>query len=394
MGLYGPFTGNIPKEVSRISLSGFALLHVWDLEQESLRLRGNTMDPRQNVLAAMRRREPQWVPFIISLTPPMQELFEDKTGSSDPAEYFNFDLRSTGFRSPESSSDFRFYYPDGYPEGSYLDEWGILNVPGSMYHFTKMVNPLRNANHLDEIRSYPMPDYFNPSCYLNIQNDTAQYQADGYAVLGSLEMTIFEVSWYLRGMENLFHDMLFRPDLAATLMDRITQIRIFQAATLARCGVDILALGDDIAIQTGMLMSPKMWRQWLKPRIKQVIDAAKAIKPDILIWYHTDGDCRQVIAELIEVGVDILNPVQPECLDPINLKGMYGDRLSFAGTIGTQTTMPFGKPADVRGVVEHMINTVGRGGGLLLAPTHVLEPDVPWENVLAFVEAAKELGRY
>jgi uroporphyrinogen decarboxylase len=209
-----------------------------------------------------------------------------------------------------------------------------------------------------------------------------------------MEMTIFEVSWYLRGMEGLMADMMQNPQMAKALLDRITELRVFQARTFAKFGVDFLALGDDISMQTGMLMSPRMWRNWFKPRLAEVIREAKVVKPDLLVQYHTDGDCRAVIAELIEVGVDILNPVQPECMDPVALKNEYGDKLSFSGTIGTQTTMPHGTPGDVWVAVKHMAETVGKGGGLLLAPTHVLEPDVPWENVLAFVDACREFGKY
>ena len=97
---------------------------------------------------------------------------------------------------------------------------------------------------------------------------------------------------------------------------------------------------------------------------------------------------------MIEIGVTVLNPVQPECMDPVQLKTEYGDRLAFWGTIGTQTTMPFGTPEQVRAVVAERIETVGKGGGLLLAPTHVLEPEVPWRNVIAFVQAVEELGAY
>lgn len=137
-----------------------------------------------------------------------------------------------------------------------------------------------------------------------------------------------------------------------------------------------------------------MWREWFKPRLAAVIKAAKDTKPDLLVQYHTDGDCREVIPDLIEVGVDILNPIQPECMDPVELKMKYGDQLSFSGTIGTQSTMPHGTPEDVHQEVRRMIETVGVGGGLFLAPTHVLEPDVPWENVVAFIRAAKEFGGY
>jgi uroporphyrinogen decarboxylase len=126
----------------------------------------------------------------------------------------------------------------------------------------------------------------------------------------------------------------------------------------------------------------------------KIIQKAKEIKPDILIFYHGDGDLQVIIPDLIEIGVDVLNPIQPECMDAIALKKQYGDKLSFWGTIGTQTTMPFGKPTDVVSLVEQMIASVGKGGGLVLSPTHTIEPDVPWENIEAFVSAVKKYGVY
>jgi uroporphyrinogen decarboxylase len=352
------------------------------------------MNPRENVLAAMRRQNPERVPFGLSFTPPMYDLFVEKTGAHSPAEYWDFDARWTYFRSPSEKAEYKAYFPEGLPEGSWIDEWGIGNVPGSMFHFAKMIAPLGNAQSVDEILSYPLPDFTRLECWQPIESDVSEYRGRGYAVGAGLEMTIFEVSWYLRGMENLMSDMLQNPDMATALLDRITEIRIFQAQTVARIGVDVMALGDDISMQTGMLMSPRMWRKWFKPRLAAVIAAAREVKPDILVQYHTDGDCRAVIPELIEVGVDILNPIQPECMDPVEIKQQYGDRLSFSGTIGTQSTMPHGTPEEVRAAVKRMVATVGAGGGLFLAPTHVIEPDVPWENVLAFVDAAREYGVY
>lgn len=140
------------------------------------------------------------------------------------------------------------------------------------------------------------------------------------------------------------------------------------------------------------MMSPEMWREWLKPRWRSVVQGAKNINPDILAWYHSDGDIRPLIPDLIEIGFDILNPIQPECMDPAELKRQYGDRLAFWGCIGTQTTMPFGSPDDVREAVRWTIENVGHHGGLLVAPTHVLEPDVPWENVRALAEAVDQFG--
>ncbi len=128
--------------------------------------------------------------------------------------------------------------------------------------------------------------------------------------------------------------------------------------------------------------------------MRSIISVAKRINPEVIISYHSDGDIEKIIPELIEIGIEVLNPVQPECMNPAKLKNKYGDKLAFWGTIGTQTTMPFGTPQDVRGVVRERIETVGRGGGLLIAPSHVLEPGVSWENIFAFVEAVKDYGRY
>jgi uroporphyrinogen decarboxylase len=148
-------------------------------------------------------------------------------------------------------------------------------------------------------------------------------------------------------------------------------------------------LGDDVGTQRGLLMSARLWRKWLKPRLAQVIAAARAANPEVLIAYHTDGDVTPLVPEFIEIGVQVLNPIQPECLDPFALKAEYGNRLAFWGTLGTQSTLPFGAPDDVRRDIEQRIEIVGKGGGLLLAPTHMVEPEVPWENILAYVDTVK-----
>ena len=136
-------------------------------------------------------------------------------------------------------------------------------------------------------------------------------------------------------------------------------------------------------------MDKELWRKWLKPRLKRGIDSAKSINPDVLCYYHSDGDISDIIEDLIEIGVDILNPIQPECMDPVAVKERYGSRVNLWGTIGTQTTMPFGTPKEVRREVRRMIEDAGRDGGLVIAPTHVLEPEVPFENIEAYVEAVK-----
>jgi len=137
-------------------------------------------------------------------------------------------------------------------------------------------------------------------------------------------------------------------------------------------------------------MSPKMWREFIKPYHAEVYKAVKAINPDIKIWYHSDGNPIEVVEDLIEIGVDILNPLQPECVDIYEMKRRYGDVLVFDGLIGTQSTMPFGTPQDVKDAVRRVKDDFGQNGGLIISPTHVLEPEVPVDNIVAFVEACKE----
>ena len=152
----------------------------------------------------------------------------------------------------------------------------------------------------------------------------------------------------------------------------------------------VKAAQGDIATQTGMFMSLDMWRQFLKPRLKETIDAVKAIRPDIKVFYHSCGKVEPFIPELIEAGVDILHPVQPDCLDPADIKQKFGKDLIFFGTISVQKTMPFGTPDDVRAEVKSRIEKVGYDGGLILCPSHVLAPEVPWENIVAFFEAVDD----
>ncbi len=143
-------------------------------------------------------------------------------------------------------------------------------------------------------------------------------------------------------------------------------------------------------MQHTIMMSEELYRTWLLPRLKRIISAAKAIKPDILIIYHSCGFVEPMIPYLIEAGVDILNPIQPESMNFAEIKRKFGDKISFHGTIGTQTTMPFGTPEEVREAVFKNLRIAGENGGLLVAPTHMLEPEVPVENIVAYIEACRD----
>lgn len=352
------------------------------------------MSPRERVLTAMRRGRPDRVPKTLDLTPAKQAEFRSRTGQENHAEYFRLEPRHVSIMPTRNPRDFSDYL-SGEPRSSHHDEWGVGAISAGFHHFERMVHPLGKARSPRDIAAYPWPDVLADYRWRELPRLVRAWQDRGYPVSasppGACAGAVFETSWYLRGQEQLLIDFHDNADLAVAILDTVNNTMIEAARRLAQAGVDIMHLGDDVGSQRAMLMSPESWRRWLRPRLEALIGAAKRIKPDLLAFYHSDGYIEPIIPDLIEVGVDILNPVQPECMDPVKVKREYGDRLAFWGTIGTQTTMPFGSPEEVRRVVRERIETMGPEG-LLLAPTHVLEPDVPWENIVAFVEAVEEYG--
>jgi uroporphyrinogen-III decarboxylase len=179
--------------------------------------------------------------------------------------------------------------------------------------------------------------------------------------------------------------MVLDPDLAEHLLDIPYQYHLTAAKKLVAMGVDMIWAGDDVGSQHEMLISPKMWRRYLKPRMAQFIAELKGINPNVKVAYHSDGDISRILPELIEIGLDVLNPIQPASMDPAEVKRKYGGQLSFWGTIDEQHTLPFGSPADVNSEVVDRLKTVGQGGGLILAPTHHVQLDTPLENFWAMV---------
>ena len=353
---------------------------------------------RENALAVMNRDNPEWVVYHISYTPDLQRRVQENIKISDSVRHHSFPgvNVSAPYERKEDKRDFSKYYADmELPEGASIDNLGIAHISGSQYHFEKRIHPMRNFTDPKEVEEYPWlqePPY-DDAYHEALKKSAENIKARDLIVVGSVGH-IFESAWGLRGMENLFADFILNEDLAAVLLDAITGQRVRLARAAGIAGADMIHTGDDVGMQNRMLMSPDEWRKWIKPRYASVIAAAREHKPDIHVKYHSDGFIEPIIPDLIEIGVTILNPVQPECMDPVKLKKQYGDRLAFDGTIGIQTTMPFGTPDDVDREVKHMIETVGKGGGLIIAPTHVLEPEVPLDNIRMFFEAVDRYGHY
>jgi len=361
------------------------------------------MTPRENLIQLYHRRGYQQVPVGFILCDSLQEEFKRRyPAASSYQDHFNFPYRiivDPGFSwnfdnlnmLPEQAAiDWNRFYPEGFQHEVKFDGWGIAHEksPTSM-HMTRMHHPMKNFMTLDEMKAYPLPDYtkvdFSP-----LQKEMDEIHDKGLAVFIWQECTIWETAWYLRSMENLMMDMAMEDEKATWLLDQITEKACYRAEIFARQGADIIGLGDDIGMQDTIMMPMEMYQQWLKPRMKKVIEAAKSVNPDLFISYHSCGYVEPFINELIEVGVDVLNPVQPECMDFKEIHDKYGDRISFNGTIGTQKIMPFGTPEQVKAEVKRNLDIAGTKGGLFCCPTHLLEPEVPWENIEAYVAACNE----
>jgi len=312
-------------------------------------------------------------------------------GDADLAEHLGmFSPVEVGLQEPEGwkPPDFSVYYEDFQrPEDAFINALGVLEIPARFFHFTGHVSPLRNARRFEDLESFPYPSVEGWRAD-HMAAEAAAARARG-KVSACWIGHMYENAWQIRGYEQFLEDMILRPEWAEYILERLAQRNVQVARAAARAGVDLLRTGDDVANQRAMMFRPEQWRRLMKRRWARVYAAAREIKPDIQIWYHSDGNIEAIIGELIEIGVTILNPVQPECMDPVRIKRKWGKQVVLDGTIGTQSTMPFGSAAEVRRTVEERKRALGSDGALILSPTHVLEPEVPVENVRAFVEASR-----
>lgn len=357
------------------------------------------MKHRDRVSAALDHREPDRCPMQVSFTPEFAARLEA-----------DLKLKGQGLHNPHGGGNtyelertldedmlltsvgwVNGYYQAGYQDkSSYRDEWGVIwrtidyQTRFGVGKYTEPSgHPLQDDRAL-EAYSPPNPD--RPELYVDAERTLHEFK-DEYWIVGVTPTTIFECAWALRGYEQLLIDMATDAARAQCVLDIPFHYHKGVTQRLVRMGVDMIWLGDDVGGQTSMLMSPKMWRTYLKPRMAELIAALRLINPQIKVAYHTDGVIYPIIPDLIEIGIDVLNPIQPLAMDPVKLKKDYGDRLCFWGSMDIQHTLPFGTPEDVKDEVLQRLRTIGCGGGLLIGPTHNLQLDTPLENFWAMVNA-------
>lgn len=357
------------------------------------------MNARERVLAVVNRQIPDRIPKDLSwgLCPFLEEEFKRRTGCTDYWEYFDLDVRLLDFAPGRTRRDYSSYFRGRDKEpGFSVNEWGvgIGRSKQSGLHFEHLISPLKMGMTEKEALEFPLPDFLEPYRYEHFKDTVSAYHKRGLAVCGNLTQTIFEKAWAIRGFEETMMDMLTEPEVISILFDRIMELRIEQMKLMTDAGIDVLMLGDDVGMQTGMLIGAETWREFLKPRLARIIQEAKALRPELPVFYHSCGNPGEIIPELIEIGVTVLNPIQPECLDLQFMKDTYGTRLAFWGGVSAQTNLSFGTPQQVREEVKRCIEILGKDGGYFIGPNHMVEPEVPWENLEAFFDAVEQYGTY
>ena len=354
------------------------------------------MTKRERFLAFANFEPVDRVPRQASYVDELRETLKEYLGA-DPCVHFDMDGGGgAGLRPPDGFEfpDYSGYHPDREhgKDGFVIDGNGCGHLGHGFHHFTEYISPLRNAVTFREIEDYPI---VSNETWLDDQTRSEgerMHEAGNYAQVFVGHM--YENAWQVRGYEPFLMDLVTQPEWAESILDRFCANNRRQAEAAARAGYDCIHTGDDVANQNAMMFQPDLWRTVMKPRWASVIAAARAIKPDIHVWYHSDGNVADILDDLVEIGITILNPVQPECMDPVAIRRRFGKRLAFDGCVGTQTTFPFGTVQDMHRRINDLADSLeARNGGLALAPTHVLEPEVPPENVVAFFEACDGLGR-
>lgn len=373
------------------------------------------MTSRERVLMSLNHEEPDRVPidigstannFTAGLFMKLLSHYNVTTPSIIPrpdesAPYYNDELME------KMGGDFRHvflmpskkhsYEPDA--NGITTNEWGIAKreVNGMRQQIS---SPLANATTIAEIGSFDWPDPDEDARYKGLRERAEMlYQTTGCAIAArAVSHGIFELSWETRGMESFLVDLAMEEDIAFALLDKITELQIRMYTNyLKECGqyIHVVQTADDYGTQNGPIMSREMFCKHIKPRRKKLNDAIRKNAPNAKIFHHTCGSVVDLIDDFIEIGVDILNPVQPYAagMDSAELKRRFGNRICFHGGIDEQRALPVSKEA-IDMELKARIKAMAAGGGYIIGPTSNIQDDTSLENVLYYIEKAKEYGKY
>jgi uroporphyrinogen decarboxylase len=377
------------------------------------------LSSRQRVLQTLNHMEPDRVPFNLTITVDVYGRLRQALGlSPDPSqkmgvwtnvkpdidfiEAMQLDIFYVGLnpptnqRPPRSDSDLLY------------DEWGIgrkkIDRQDGSFYYEMIEHPLANAS-LEDIRGYTWPDPFDPGRVAGLSETVKRIRNEtDKAIMAKFSNSIWEQSWWLRGMQRWMMDLITNPEVCCAIMDKTCDLAMqFAQVGIETIGeqIDILRLsGEDLGTQRATMISPEMFAQYVRPRFERywrfVKSKLREKNPNAKLMLHSCGSVRPFIPDWIEMGLDILDPVQPQAagMEPMELKRDFGDRLIFHGGIDIQHTLPFGTPEEVAAEARRYMRTLGQGGGYIIAPAHNVQSDVPPENLIALRDAVEAYGYY
>ncbi len=348
------------------------------------------MNSRERVHLALTGQTPDRIPVALAFFP--QSL--PALGIADADAYFDADVRFVEFSPPREQDDFLRYLRRLPPDVHVGDLRQLRTYHEWDYHpEAGPYGPLGVVEKAADVQAHPFPALSDPARYRGLTDQVLRLHERGYAAAGApphLGGELFETAYRLRGFDNFMIDLVERPALADYLLDQLTAIARNSAVVLARAGVDILVLDDDVAMPTGLLLSPAVWGRFFRPRMAEIIRAAREAASDLLVLYHSDGDFTALVPDLMEIGVNAINPVQPDCIDAAALRRRFGPGPAFWGTVGSATLWDAGSPDAIRRDVRDRIATLGPAG-LLLCPAYDVD-FTPLQNLEAFFDAARQYG--
>lgn len=372
------------------------------------------MTPRERILAALQCKPTDIVAFDLSGTKTTSMSFqaEEKLKaflgieaptvwgnyrvhrvhmSEEMSRFFDVDVRRVGGSYPE-------VLPPEVTSPIQVDEWGVewMQTPTGSYMPNHAAPPLANAT-LEELKSYPWPnpETWQPTEVMAAKAHKLRQEAD-YAICIDLPDAVVQFSGYLRGFEQWLVDTVLDPKFTATMMGYINDIYVAMVKHVMSAigeNADLVIIPDDLGGQNGLLLSPDAYRKFIKPLHARVFDAVRAHSP-ARILLHSCGAVSSIIADFIDIGVDGLNPVQVSAagMQTDYLKREFGGKICFWGAVDSQRVLPSGTPDDVRDEVKRRIDDLAQRGGYVIAPVHIIQPEVPPENILALAEAAHVYG--
>ena len=287
------------------------------------------------------------------------------------------------------------------PHAPFIDDWGGGQMEIAPEEWFPGIAPIPDATTVDMLEKYPWPNMDDPYRVAHVRAQAQKLHDDNqYAIMATPWLMFpFERAFEMQGMEKFLMNLAMEPDFAQELLNKNNELCMrLMGHFLDECGdlIDIVKIGDDLGTQENLMISPRMYRRMLKPLHAEMIALIKQ-KTKAKVFFHTDGDVFDLIEDFIEIGVDVLNPIQTSAGKMSNLEDLkqrYNKRIVFCGAIDTQKVLPYGTPDQVRQEVKRVIDILGQDGGYMLATVHTVMNEVPPENILAMVDAVEEFGNY